>query len=620
MKDSSLDRARSGLYEPDAPETTTKKVHGKLVVGAAVPTAWEEPAQDLPQGKKPSTWSRSFLVFAACFFVASLGAAAYFAVFGGRTVSPENIRIEIDAPDIVSGGATAGFTVTVVNTNPVALREGTLLVSFPEGTRAADEAKTLLKKEKIDLGEIGSGGRKSYSIRAHFYGEEGEELLVPVSFSYKAEGSSATVEKTETHELLISDAPLAVSMRAPERIAPGEETELSFTVRTNTTSTLDDVAVSLAAPGGFTLTYSSKEPESGTLVFPLGTLKPGQETEFTVRGTFAGAPGEKRVITAEVGTRENGVLAVSYMKRQQEFLLAEPDLALTVDLSSGTEAGVIAPGTIVRGSIEWENNTEFQLLDATAEVVVSGIAIEPGSLDADRALVSPENGTARYSREFAPALRTLDPGEKGTLYFSFKTANAETLSGARAPRGDAKVVFTAKRDTGAASETLSLSRTASLSLSSALAVSARSLFRDAPFVNVGPLPPRVGSETLYGIEVSVKGGTNTIADLQVTLSLPTGVRYAQVASVSGVSYNEASREIVWKAGELAPGATAKGAFQVGFKPIAGQSGAPAVLVDSIRVNGFDRFTRTNVSSSAQAATTVISTDSAYAPGVEVVGN
>ncbi len=118
----------------------------------------------------------------------------------------------------------------------------------------------------------------------------------------------------------------------------------------------------------------------------------------------------------------------------------------------------------------------------------------------------------------------------------------------------------------------------------------------------GPLPPTVGSETVYSVTLTAKNTVNSVGAAKETFTLPSYVRYVGVAD-PGITYNPDSRTVSWSIGDIQPGGAATARFQIAITPSSSQLNSSPVLTSDQTFSGVDRFTQQQVYASAPAVTT-----------------
>lgn len=615
---STLERLRRKLYAPEAPASFPEPALRPAAPEAPVAgqEGWAPPAVPSAPKKKVS-YAALFLGIAGAFFVLALMVAAYFLVFGGRSVSTDRIDIQIDGPSSISSGDIMTVLVAVENGNPVPVQETMLMLAFPDTTRSAADQSVPFTRYEDTLGTVAPGETATRSVQAMVFGAEGERVRVPVTFEYRVEGSNATFVKEAEYEVTITSSPLSVRAEAVSEVSVGQPLVFAVTVRSNAQAPLENVAVFAQYPFGF----ASVRGEGP--LFEVGTLAPGEERTLTVQGTLSGEDADERVFRFTAGTTQGespSALAVSYATALAPVTLAKPFLATTLSINRDTGANpVIDAGVPVQGSLSWLNTLATPVLDGQISVALSGSALDTASVSAYGGYYRSSDTTILYSRETDASLASLAPGTSGNGTFSFKTKPTAELAGTKNPAITATVSVVGRRvGERNVPESVSSSVVRTIKVGTELTLAARALYSTGPFKNTGPWPPVADQETTYTITLDLANSVNTVADTVVSGVLPTYVRFVS-GSDGSVSYNPATRTVSWKAGDVEAG-TGYGtprkaaSFQVALLPSVSQRGTSPILVSSLTAAGVDRFTQKQLTLTAPEVTTRITNDPAYMQG------
>lgn len=612
---STLEALRRKLYSPETPEVPSVAELPRAAAPASVAPAWEPPpAVPVRPPKKPIPWPVVFLCGAALFFMVAMAAAAWFLFMGGRSVSTDRIAIAPDGPIAAASGDTVTILVPIENRNPVPVLNTLLTVDLPETARSPEDPALAALDFQDTVGDIPAGGRGDRTVRAVLFGSEGETVRVPIRFEYRVEGSNATFVKEAVYEVLISSSPLSVRATTAGEAQAGGPVSFTVTVRSDAPAPLDGVAVLAEPPFGFRFAAGT-----GPL-FPIGTLQPGEERTVTVSGTLSGEDADERFFRFSVGTARpaDNALSVVYGTTQVPVRLARPFLqpSLSVDRDASA-APVVAAGASVQGVVSWANTLTDPIFDGRVTVRLSGNALAPGTISSYTGFYRSSDGTITFSRERDSTLARLDPGASGSGGFAFGIRPQSALAGVTNPEVTATVSVAGRRvgETGVP-ETIENALVRTVRVGTELALGADSVHSTGPFDNTGPWPPRADAETTFTVRLSLESSVNALADGTVTGTLPSYVRYTGVTSPSdgSISYDDRTRTVTWKAGEVAARAREEAAFQVALLPSASQRGSSPVLFSGIVASGVDRWTKLRLEEAAPAVTTDAKNDPTYVDG------
>ena len=144
---------------------------------------------------------------------------------------------------------------------------------------------------------------------------------------------------------------------------------------------------------------------------------------------------------------------------------------------------------------------------------------------------------------------------------------------------------------------------------------ARSAYFAGPFVNTGPIPPKVEQETTYTIIWDIVNISNTISNPQVRATIPSYVTWAGAVypNKENITYNQNTHQITWVPGDI-PAGTGVGkpprevSFQIILTPSISQVGNIPTLMNHIHFDGIDSFTNESLSQDREDITTKLITD------------
>jgi hypothetical protein len=615
----SLEHARARLYRPvDIP---TNRAPLAAPDQRELPHAWkEEPLQKSQFGERHVRLAGTFFMAAVAFFFTALAIAGFFFFFGGNVVSVDKIVIDVQGPTSIAGGDTVPLMLTITNKNPSALENAIVEIDFPSGTRDATNVQKEYSRYTENLGTLASGASITRSIKAVLFGGTGQTLSLPISLSYGTSGSNAVFVKKSSYALAISTTPLSISVDTLSETVSNKPLTFTLTVRSNATVPLNNVVLVGAFPFGFFPTYSSLPLNNSS--FLIGTLAPGASKVITLTGTLSGQNKEQRVFHFTVGTANsanNQTLAVTYMTQDATLTIAAPFIDTTLSLNGDSSGNtVITPGAYQNVNISYTNTLATSIGNATVSVVLSGSAIDYNSIQTTTGFYNSSNRTVIFSKDTDPALATLAPGASGIGSFTFSTLPAGSTLSAPTVNFSISVSGTRVGQTNVP-ESVSSVVMKTFKVATVVALSATSLHNSGPFANSGPIPPRADKATTYTVEWGVQNKGSAVAGATVSTVLPSYVSYTNLTNGTGsFSYDNASRTVSWTIGDLAQGASARGAFQVSLTPSTSQRGGMPFLTGVASFSGHDRFAGVQISATAEQVTTATTGDPGYVTASAIV--
>lgn len=612
---SSLEQVRKRLYDPQAlPAFAPPELNERPVERSR---GWEHLKTVRKEAEHIAGPARFFIV-ALGFFLITAAGAAFYLIYGGNSVSSNNVNVAIQGPTTIASGDTVPLLITIENRNPVAIQSATVAIDFPQGTKSADDATIDLSHYTESLGDIASGGKVERTVRAVVYGSEGQHVALPLKITYRTEKSTSVFVKNKQYDFTITSSPISLTIKTLSQVSAGQPVTVDVTVRSNASTPLENVGVLAEYPFGFQPNSVTPQPvsPSGTL-FNIGTLQPGEEKHIVVKGVVSGENNDDRIFKFTGGTLANATasaLATPYTTQTAAIKLTKPFLSTTLEVNQDTSVSpVVDAGAPVRVAVTWVNTLATPVTNAHISVRLSGSGFDPSSVVGGNGFYRSIDSTILFDPSTNPALATLQPGDTGQGTFTFRSKSAAALGSLRDPSITMQVSVAGQRlsETNVP-ETLTSTLSRTVKVGTNLALASSIVHTTGPFKNGGPWPPQANSETTYTVEYTLANTGNTVAGTMVTAALPSYVRYTGSATAgSSITYNDTTRTITWTAGDIPSGSSKSVAFQIGFTPSTEQQGSSPVLLFAQQVTGVDRFTQRQISGSMPALTTQLRGDPGY---------
>ncbi len=597
-----------------APHLRTRVRHDIRPVDYGVKTDWQEEVEPVAQSTVAprvisATQNLMWWILGATvlFFIASVGIFFYYFTIGagGTVASPGNIEISVRGPTTVIGGEVSELQVIVTNHNQAALELADLLVKYPEGkARSPTDYLTDLPQQRISLGNIEPGGRRQGTISAVLIGQEGSQETIQMELEYRVSNSNAIFVAKNEYAFTFASAPISVALEANEEAISGQSLLLTVHLTSNTDTVLKDALFAMEYPFGFKVESRNPEPKYSD-VWELGDLSPGVEHVITIRGVLEGQEGDDRVFRASAGTRKekkNKTIDVELAEVVHHVAVARPfiGLSLAVNKETGADAVSVNPGETVSVVIPWVNNLTVPITNAIIVARLTGLPINKGSVRTPDGFYRSTDNTVLWDKNTSHGvLDVLEPGERGTLSFSFQMPSEVELSAAREASVEIAIHAAGKRAAEmSVPETLQATVARTVKLASNTKLLARAFYYSNPFGSVGPLPPKVDQETTYAVVLTLQNTSNKIKDGKITAELPAYVRWIGVYSPAQerVSFNSLDGSVTWNVGDVAQGVGVENAppreiaFSVGLTPSVSQIGQRPPLIRKITMSGTDTFT------------------------------
>lgn len=535
--------------------------------------------------------------------------------------SDKNIQITFDLPVGISPGTPADIVVRVSNQNRTGIEYANLTIIYPSGTKSPDDSSRALRDERKLLGEIPAGRSVEFHTRAIFLGEENIDREMRSTLEYRFERMTSVFSKSAIQPVRLIAAPITLTVDALKQVNSGQTMQLGITAASNTVIPLRDVLVKVEYPPDFNFTDATPKPTFGNNIWRIGTMDPADRFPISIRGILSGVDSQEKVFHVTTGAgsdqTERDVSAV-YAKTLASILIKEPFIGVRL-LLGGVDAdeAVSQLGSSVTGTVEWKNNLSTRITDAQIEVRLSGAPLDRSSIRAMGGFYRSSDDVLIWEQRSNSSLALIPAGGRGSVGFNF-TPIAPVTQGQMFtnPTIVAEVTVRGKRlsESGVPEEIKTIV-TKNVRISTKAQFASRVVHYSGPFVNFGPIPPRVDQETTYTVIWTIRNSSNMVTNGEVRAIVPLYVAWTGSVHPSNapVSYNPITHEVVWLAGDI-PAGTGLNAppkevsFQLTLTPSLSQKEIAPLLLTDTRFSGTDSFTRETLSDVVESVSTLLEAD------------
>lgn len=581
---------------------------------AEVPNSWGENKTTMTtkKTKKHLLHSRKFrnvLFFAVLFLLGSIIFSALTFFQGGTTVSNRNIDIVVLGNSFVDGGEELPLQVRVANRNRTDLEIADLRIEYSRGAGGAND----VVRNRISLGEIGSGKIAEEIVPITVFGEQGTVRDIIFTLEYRVPNSNAIFIKEYIYPVNIANSPVDVLVTGPSTVVSNQAFETEIILVQNSTEVATDMMVSAMYPSGFRFVSASPEPDFGNDTWVLGDLAPGVERRIVIEGSIRAQSGEERIITIVSGsqdTRDEQEIGVQFTSTPLGITIGTSFLAAEVRF--GAESGtdfVVASGQPQTFSVYWENRLSNSLSNIEIILNLGGNGFDPSRVSVNQGFFNTNTNQIIWNGTNNTELRNVNPGASGNLSFTVTPRS-----------GISNPIITLNIDgrgvvsgSGGSTEEVKNIYSGRVQVESNVGLSGSVLYNDGPFSNVGPVPPVVGQETTYTVGWTVSTSVNNMNEVEVVAELPSYVVWKNQISpnTEDVTYNPVTREVRWEAGSVVAGTPKTVYFMVGLNPSINQVNASPGLTANSRLEAVDAFTGRNITRTINPLTISLFGDSGH---------
>ncbi|MEK7504688.1 MAG: hypothetical protein AAB589_00155, partial [Patescibacteria group bacterium] len=576
------------------------------------------------------SWLKKILLIASLFFLGSLAFAAWVVWRGDNWVSAANVEIEIAGPVAVASGGEVELQVVVTNNNQATLEGVRLLGEYPPGTRSAENSSVALPRSTAEIGSLKPGEQAKKTIRAVIFGEKDSTQEIKLSVEYRLAGSGAIFDRLKSYPVMINSSPVNLALELPDTVDSGREFTFTATLTSGAVETINNLVFSAVYPPGFRFKKAVPAPVIGNNFWRLSALPAGKDQEIKITGTLEGDDEETKSFRVTAGLEDlasEGETSLIYGSLFKLVTLRRTAVALDLVLNGSREETLaVGSNELVRGDFGFTNNLPVELRDVVLEVGFTGANLNRGAISATGGFYNSANNKIVWNKTNQSSLGVVAPGGRANVSFGF-SGDALAPNPGSAPQIDLKLRFSGRRFDTESDEPVVLELERTVRFNSILQLSTKVLRDSGPFIETGPIPPRVGAETTYTVVWSVANRPNEVAGAQVRAILPTYMRWVGQVSPSDekITYNATGGEIIWDLGVVKAGRgytepPRQVAFQVALTPSLSQLGQVPELVSAAILTGTDRFTNVRLESRKLGLNTDLSQEPAFNSGDEKVVN
>jgi hypothetical protein len=309
------------------------------------------------------------------------------------------------------------------------------------------------------------------------------------------------------------------------------------------------------------------------------------------------------IFNVSLGMRQNGNFIV-IKQTSQEVQVIQPLLFISQQVN-GSGSYVASPGETLHYQIFFRNIGSTPFDNLFAVVKIDGQALDLSTLQVKGGQVN--GNMIVWDSMQTPQLRRLDVQQQEEIDFTVKVKSdwlpLALDSGNAVITDDVNISQITQKFT--------------IKVNSGLAISQKVFYKNSEIANSGFVPPKVGASTTYTVNWEIKNYFSDAKNVKVKATLPQGVsltgKIMPQNETANFSYDSASREIVWSAGDILSGTGVNGdpvtlSFQVSLIPTLSQKGSVVPLIGQVQIFGENQFTNTIITAQDSGVDTSLPDD------------
>ena len=466
---------------------------------------------------------------------------------------------------------------------------------------------------------------RNENIKLILFGEQGTVRPIKISLEYRVEGSNAIFVKEKLYEVAINSTPLNLSVDAPSVISLNQNLALNIKATLNTTKPVSKILLKINYPVGFQFESSVPIPSLGNNIWNLGDLAPGAERNISITGKMLDVvDGEEKSFSISGGSQssaDKSMINVVFNSLSHSVTIKKPFIETKLSINGAHQREyALNIKTSLSGTINWSNNLDTKINDLEIKAKISGNAVDRKTINTKDGFYNSLGGedVIVWNKNFVDEFKEVNPGDSGAVSFSVSPLSLFSATGGLLSDPSIKIdvsISGKQAIAGYATQDLNNSDSGIVRIISDVGFTTKALYYSGPFVNKGPIPPKVGEETTYTIQWSLSNTANNISKAVIRSSLPFWMRFVGpiTPSAEDLTYNPSTKEIIWNIGRISKGtgiiaADRSVSFQVAFTPSLSQVNTTPILINDAVLTGHDDFANVDVKVSKTSLRTKLDND------------
>jgi len=553
---------------------------------------------------------KKFFIISVIFFIGALGFAFYRFSSDDVSVSNDKIDIQIIGNSFTKGGDDLPLQIEILNNNNANLEFVNLVIEYPKG--AEDNNVDVVRLPRDSIGTIKQGERIIRNIKVKLFGVEKSVRNIKVRLEYHPEGSNAIFTKDKYYPVTISLAPLSLDIDAPDNTISNQPISFKIKSTLNTSLSEDNAVLQITYPNNFVFESANPAPLVGNSIWSLSSISLTNPVVVEIKGRLIGQDGDEQVFHAYAGTTndtDQSTVNVVYSSILQKISITKPFLDARILVNGKDEIdNSISGGSTANIDINWANNLSTRITDGQIIASLSGNVFDKNTVKTNNGFYDSANNQIIWDRNSLSQLAEINPGESGTVSFSFTPISLiGSLNAIKDPQVSIKVSIRGREpQLGSTYNDINNFSEKVVKISSDFQIASSASYLS------GSIPPKAETETGYTINWTLSNSSNKITEAEARAILPIYVKWIGLSSgeTENVTYNEVTREVVWNIGQVLPNtgidSNREASFIISLKPSLSQIGSIPQLMKEIYLSGRDSFTNVLIKNTRIPITTLSS--------------
>ena len=522
---------------------------------------------------------------------------------GSKEVKP-NVTVELEVPNQLSSGSEIIYKVNFKNHERDLIRDISLDMVYPSGFTFKDSVPetSSLNGTRFNLPNVEPGQEGTVMIKGMLVGNIDEMKSVSALMRYKFSQFNSEFVVQSQGQTRIVNSDILLQFEGPFRAPNGQDITYNLSYANNSDKDLNELKLKMDLPAVFRVVKQDPPPTQGA-IWNIGGLKANERKNIQFVGQFQGTKaGEEMTLRAQIDGlddtgREYTLASTSYIVTiSQQPLVTE----ISVRNASNLSTDIVFPGESLDYRIKYQNNDASAAHGVIITAKLNGEALDLSTIEAPQASI--QGNTIIWNASQVRNLGTLEPNQGGEVTFRITIKNPATRDSVKnlVVSADA-AIKSYEYDQAFISPAVKTNIGTVVKLDTAVEHKS------------GFTPPSVGKDTTYRVTMDLKNASNDVEGSIMSFNLPSSLDFDMSAvnaeEAKNVTYDRNSRKVTWNIGRLPAhigilSAPRRLEFDVSITPAAANARKPMTLVNNIKFNATDSFTKQVISINAQDISTL----------------
>ena len=310
----------------------------------------------------------------------------FFVLPGNKNLSADNLTFTIDGPNLTTLDATTTYTLTINNSQNIALKNSVVTVRYPASFiyLGSSQPAANTSHSEWDLNDVAANKKVTLSITGKILGNPEEDQSWRVFLNYRPENLQSDLQKTAILETKIKKSPITVAIAGPDTATVGTDVTYHFSLKNDSDWQPQQFEVAPILPANFHLSSSTPALVKNRWVVNMasasGTIALA-DLNFAITGQYADSEEAASSMGAELRMplSEPGKTA-TIAKNSLLTTVAKNDLGLSMAINGVTKDFSAAPGDTLSATLNIKNLSAQNLSKAQLVMTLDAPALDKQSI------------------------------------------------------------------------------------------------------------------------------------------------------------------------------------------------------------------------------------------------